>query len=72
VSNLYIALGLSAIIALAVGGAFTAGVYYQKQSAELDRLEDYNEGTQDAQDATSGLPDDDSGTIKWLREYIGR
>ena len=71
-SSFYIALGVSAVIALAVAGAFFAGMYFQEQWQALRDLEDYKEGTEDAQDATTDLPADDRSRIDWLRDYLGR
>jgi hypothetical protein len=72
VSNLYFAAVFAAVFATVVGGAFLAGIWWESQNQAVRHLEDYKEGAEDAQDATSGLPDDDSGSIKWLREYLGR
>lgn len=71
-SNLYLALAISALIALVIGGAFYAGIYSERQSQITRDLEDYKEGTEDAQDATTDLPDDDSSRIDWLHDWLRR
>lgn len=70
--NIYLGIAVSALIALVIGGAFYAGIYFERQSAELEQLEDYKEGTEDAQDATTDLPVDDSSRIDWLHEWLRR
>lgn len=44
-------------------GAYITHLRYQSSA-------DYIKGTQDAQDATTDLPDNDSGNLGWLHEYI--
>lgn len=69
-NSLYLALAISALIALVVGSAFYAGVWWESQSQIIRDLEDYREGTEDAKDATSDLPADDSGNIEWLKQFV--
>lgn len=51
-----------------------AGVFLYITSAEqakrsLDDARDYITGTEDARDATSDLPVDDSDAVEWLRDF---
>ena len=68
-SKLYLALAVSALIALAVGGAFFAGMYFQEQSQQLRDLEDYKKGMENADTALDDVRSD--GACGWLRKTFG-
>lgn len=71
-SKLHFITAFLAVIALVFSGAFLLGVWWESQNQTIRDLEDYKEGTEDASDATSDLPDDDSGNLEWLHEWLGR
>lgn len=54
------------LAAALIGGAFYAGARFTADRQEAD----YIEGINDAQDATSDLPDSDDGNIEWLHRWI--
>ena len=56
----------SLIAATALGAAFYAGARFTADRQEAD----YIEGVQDAQDATSDLPQSDDGNLEWLHRWL--
>lgn len=54
-----------AIITLAIA-AYTKGRTDNQTKNDLDNAKNYIEGTQDAQDAKTDLPDTDTGIVEWL------
>lgn len=68
--TLYIALGISGLLAVALAVSFYLGADWYRDARALDDARDYIEGTEDARDATSDLPTNDDGALRWLHEYI--
>lgn len=64
--KLYLIVSLIGAAFAIVGWAYSAGGEDERDGSELNYAKDYIEGTQDAQDSQTDLPDDDAGNIEWL------
>lgn len=61
------ALAGALLVAAVAFGSYQAGKRAEATARDLQNALDYKEGIEDAQDATNGLPDTDSGLADWLR-----
>jgi hypothetical protein len=67
--TLYLALGISALAAVAFAVSFYLGVDWYRDKRALDDARDYIEGTQDADEAVDDVRS--VGACSWLRETFG-
>lgn len=67
--QLYLALGISAIAAVALSVSFYLGADWYRDKRALDDARDYITGTEDARDAQDGIPDDQPSIIDWLSRF---
>lgn len=67
--TLYLALGISAIAAVALAVSFYLGADWYRDQRDLDDARDYIEGTQNADQATDDVRR--VGACNWLRQTFG-
>ena len=65
----YIAASFVAAIIAGAGFVYLAGKSHERDKTDLNNARDYIEGTQDAQDSQTDLPDDGDGVIEWLLRF---